>query len=262
MEYQKHLYMIIYPINALVASQLNPADFGQHYSGSSRHQKGKVIFAELDINFRDPFFIIDEKLAETVAYPDGRPKRTKFIASYAVLEHVDFNAILSLYLVTSNGRVLKLNKKEYTAVNQPGLIRLYQEICPLENMVASTFDQREFGNFITNVSKSKGAPKIVFTQIDFNIEEFYEMNKGKEILTSKIPDLNPYMLKEAFTELTKIPDKKIKTVSLASILREIPFTFVRHGYWFFDKKDMFFFAMPDETELETKHFDWWKFASR
>ena len=45
-EFQKHLYLILYPNEALVASQLSPSEFGRHYCiGSTRHFAGKVIFA-------------------------------------------------------------------------------------------------------------------------------------------------------------------------------------------------------------------------
>ena len=47
-EFAKHLYLILYPNEALVASQLTPEEFGMHYSvGSPRHFKGKVIFVEV-----------------------------------------------------------------------------------------------------------------------------------------------------------------------------------------------------------------------
>ena len=60
-EFQKHLYLILHPNEALVASQLSPEEFGSHYSiGSPRHFTGKVIFAEIDINYREEFLRIDE----------------------------------------------------------------------------------------------------------------------------------------------------------------------------------------------------------
>ena len=89
-EYQKHLYMIVFPINALVASQLEPDQFGKHYTtGSAKHYSGKVIFAEIDINYRHPHFEIEKYLDLTVAHEDGSPKKTKFIKSYNVLDNVD-----------------------------------------------------------------------------------------------------------------------------------------------------------------------------
>ncbi len=59
MEYKNRLYLILHPDSALVASQLNPEQFAKHYvAGSSRHYEGKVIFASIDINFRNPYFDI------------------------------------------------------------------------------------------------------------------------------------------------------------------------------------------------------------
>ncbi len=84
-----------------------------------------------------------------------------------MLAEIDIDAILQLHLCTSNGKVLTINPEEYTAVNEPDMIRTYQEITPLENLVLSTLDQRSFGKFLTTGTKSKGAPKVCFTQVEF-----------------------------------------------------------------------------------------------
>jgi len=178
-ELEKHLYMIVFPVTALVASQLKPNEFAEHYTiGSAKHFQGKVIFVEVDINFRNPYFDIDHYLALTVPKADGTPKRTKFISSYTVLEHIDLKALRCMYLVTANGKALELSAKPYTAINEPGLVRIYQEIAPLSNLIASRLDQRTFGKYITE-SKSKGARKIFFTQFEFNVQEFLEKNKNR-----------------------------------------------------------------------------------
>ena len=105
--FAKHLYLILFPNEALVASQLTPEEFGKHYAiGSPRHFTGKVLFVEVDINFRHPYLKIDEYLKITESPVPDRPKRTKFVKSYRVLEHVDFSALQSLYLVTTGGGVL------------------------------------------------------------------------------------------------------------------------------------------------------------
>ena len=50
-EYSKHLYMTVFPNNALISSQLPPEAFSRHYVlGSAKHYKGKVVFVEIDIN--------------------------------------------------------------------------------------------------------------------------------------------------------------------------------------------------------------------
>jgi len=260
-EYDKHLYMIVFPINALVASQLKPEEFAQHYAiGSAKHFRGKVVFAEVDVNFRDPYFEIDYYLSLTVAHPDGRPKKTKFISSYGVLEHVDLKALKNLYLVTTDGKALGIASKPYTATNEPGLVRIYQEVTPLSNLVASTLDQRAFGKYITSETKSKGAPKICFTQYEFNVAEFLDKNKNREILYSPIPENNPARLHEYLMELRKFPDKKTKTISLSTTLLEASYALIRHGFWFAEKDYLLFYPMPSRDELENKYYDWWRFV--
>jgi hypothetical protein len=260
-DYPKHLYMIVFPINALVSSQLEPERFGEHYTMfSAKHFSGKVIFAEIDINYRNEYFDIERYLSLTVPHEDGSPKRTKFISSYKVLENIDLAAIQRLFLVTVNGKVLPIEPAEYTAYNEPGLIRIYQEICPLETLVASTKDQREFGKFITTQTRSKGAPKICFTQIDFNLDEFFRQNKNKDIYTIELPDVNPYRFYECIMELKNNPEKLTKTISLGSILRDISYKFLRHGFWFADGEDLKFFPMPSQHDLDNKYFYWWRFV--
>ncbi|MCF6269513.1 MAG: hypothetical protein L3J41_07375 [Melioribacteraceae bacterium] len=258
-EYNKHLYMIVYPINALVASQLEPDQFGEHYTiGGAKHYSGKVIFAELDPNYRNESFEIEKYLDMTVTHEDGSPKKTKFIKSYGVLADIDIASIQKLHLCTSNGKVLTLEPSEYTAVNEPGLIRTYQEITPLENLVVSSLDQRDFGKYITTQTQSKGAPKICFTQVEFNIDHFLKTNKHSEIFNIELPRVNPYRMYDCIKVLQRMPDKATKTVGLGSLLRDLSFSYLRHGFWFFGPNDSKFFAMPSISDLENKYYGWWK----
>ncbi len=257
-EYPKRLYMIVFPTNALVASQLEPDKFAEHYTmGSAKHFNGKVIFAEIDLNYRDPYFDIEYYLENTKSHEDGSPKKTKFISSYNVLEHISLDAIKKLYLVTTSGKVLPLEPADYTAHNEQDVLRIYQEICPLETLVASNLDQRSFGKYIAE-NKAKGAPKILFTQIEFDIPYFVETNKNKDIYQIELPSVNPYRFYDCITELMELPQKKTKTISLGSILRDISYKFIRHGFWFATVDEMKFFPMPSVQELEDKYFYWWK----
>lgn len=260
-DYEKHLYMIVFPINALVASQLEADKFGEHYTtGSAKHFSGKVIFAEIDINYRNDHFDLESYIELTVSHENGEPKKTKFISSYNVLEHIELDAIKTLFLCTSNGKVLSISPSEYGAVNKPGLLRIYQEITPLDTLVASTKDQREFGKFITTETKSKGAPKICFTQIDFNIQQFLDSNKNKEIFHIDLPSVNPYRFYDCINELKDNPDKLTKTIGLGSLLKEVSYKFLRHGFWFACGNQLKFFPMPSISDLEDKYFYWWKYV--
>jgi len=257
----KKLYMIVFPINALVSSQLNPHQFAEHYTvGSAKHYRGKVIFAEIDINFRDPYFDIDHYLEHTVSRPNGQPKKTKFICSYGVLEHMDLKAIKALYLVTPNGKALQIDAAPYEARNEPGMVRIYQEITPLTNLVASTLDQRSFGKYITKGTKSKGCPKLFFTQYELNVAEFLKYNQNRDLMHSPIPDSNPQRLFDFLLELKENPEKKTKTISLSSTLLEASYQLIRHGFWFAAGEELVFFPMPTAQQLESHYYDWWKYV--
>ena len=219
-EYQKHLYMILFPNEALVASQLSPEEFGKHYSiGSPRHFMGKVIFAELDINYRDDYFRMDEFLAQTEA--DGRPKRTKFVKSYRVLEHVDFSALQKLYVVTTDGAVLGLDTShEQAQWGQSGRVRVYQEICPLRLLVASNLNPPDFGRYITEETWSKGAPKIFFTQYDIDVEAVVSRNEVRAFNMGPLPNVNPTNLPTALEELkADLPKRPRRSASIPISMR-------------------------------------------
>jgi hypothetical protein len=259
-DFQKHLYLILFPNEALVASQLSPEDFGKHYSiGSPRHFTGKVIFAEVDISFRHEYLRIDEYLALTESGKPGVPKRTKFVKSYRVLEHIDFSALHKLYLVTTNGSILGLEKgQEPQRHGAGGRVQVYQEICPLRLLVASRLDPRQFGSYITQETWSKGAPKIFFTQYDINVEEVVNSNEVSAFGMGPLPNVNPANLPLALKELQADPNKRTKTVSLNPNLDVMSYKTIQPGFWFAAADITVFYRMPTMDELHKKHYSWWK----
>jgi len=61
-------------------------------------------------------------------------------------------------------------------------------------------------------------------------------------------------------ELKENTGKITKTIGLGSLLREISYKFLKHGFWFATKDEFKFFPMPSIQELEDKYFYWWKFV--
>lgn len=259
-DYRKHLYLILFPNEALVSSQLTPEEFGKHYSvGSPRHFTGKVIFVEVDINYRHEYFQIDAQLANTESGIAGRPKRTKFVKSYRVLEHMDFSALRKLYLVTTDGAVLGLDQDAQPAdYGEKSRIQLYQEICPLRLLVASNLDPREFGHYITEETWSKGAPRIFFTQYAIDVEAMVASNEVRGFNMGPLPNVNPTNLPTALKELQDDPSKKTKTVSLNPNLDFVSYKAIKRGFWFSNGSDTIFYRMPDLDELHHKHYSWWR----
>ncbi len=256
-QYAKHLYLILYPNEALVASQLSPEDFGKNYSiGSPRHFMGKVVFAEIDPAYRDPnnYLRIDEYLGYTEK-PEG-PKRTKFVKSYRVLEHIDFSALLRLYLVTTDGAVIGLDKGQEPSDYGTKRVRVYQELCPLQLLVASNLNPHEFGCYITEESWAKGAPKIFFTQYDIDVEAV--VSEVRAFGMGPLPNVNPTNLPLALKELHENPAKRTKTISLNPNLDSMSYKSIQPGFWFADSNSTVFYRMPTMDELHDKYYQWWR----
>jgi hypothetical protein len=257
--YAKHLYQILYPNQGLIASQLGPQDFARHYLvGSVRHYNGKLVFAEIDPDFRNPYFAIDEAFAATVPHADGSPKRTKFISSYRVLEHMDFDSILKLYLANSEAQVLELSPGVYDKTHQPGFLRTYAEIAPLSMLVISPMNMPDFGTFITEPGNPKGAPKLFYAQIELNTEEFLTTFEQNPFAQAPFSFLHPSKLRDAILGMEKEPTKSTKGLSLFCPLDQISFKKIRHGFMFASPHRYKFFPMPSMQEIEAKNFKFWQ----
>lgn len=253
---EKHLYVIMWPNYALVGSNLAPEEFGRHYTiGSSRYYHGQVIFAEIRNDYRHDFFPIDRLLKEVVPNAAGRPKRTKFIATYRVLEHVALSAFLDLFITSAEGKVLRLQQAPYERTHKPGFIRTYQEICPFSAIVLSHMSPPEFGHFITDPEQPKSAPEVMFTQIDFNIDEFVKQIESNPFHTSPIPNVHPHKLREQILELRGNPEKRIKAISLDSVLGKISFLKLRTGFWVASQDGSIFYPIPDLETLRNENPD-------
>lgn len=259
MNYQNRFYMTLYPNNSLIASQLSPEAFAKHYtSGSSRHYSGKVLFAEIDPAYRHPFFPIDAILKELTPHEDGRPKATKFVSCYRVLEHVELSAIQSLHLVSQEGQSLELRPVEYDLTHEKQKVRLYVEIAPMRMMVLSEFDFPSFGAYITDPAQPKSAPVQFYTQIEIDIPDFIDDFANNPFTPSPIRNIHPSTLRDGFQELQKYPDKHHKGIALDSNLDEISFKMIRHGFMFATAKETRFFPMPPLRSIEENNFKFWR----
>ena len=255
----QHLYMILFPNTALVGSMLNPQEFGKHFiSGSSKFYAGKLIFAEVDLGFRHPYFKIDAMLADLRPHADGRPKSTKYVSTYRVLEHVDFDAVRNLYITTPEGYTLELVPGPYEAQHQSGFIRVFGEITPVSMVVLSDYNFREFSQVITSPESFVGAPQMFYTQIDLDIEEFLKAIEANPLLPPPIPDVHPSVLKKSILELRKFRDKHTKGLSLNNPLGKISFRHLRHGFMFASQTGNKFYPLPSHEEIERTNYKFWK----
>jgi hypothetical protein len=259
MKYSNHLFEILYPNPALVASQYTPEEFSKHYrSGSTRYYEGRVIFAELDTNFRDPFFDIDTGLAGLIPHEDGKPKATKFISSYRVLEHTNFDAIKSLYLANPDGTSMKLNETEYDQSHRPGYLRIMAEITPLRMMALTNYNFSEFGKFITIPGNPKGAPKVLYTQLNLDTDIFLKNFAQNPLMEPPFQNLHPSKLRDAVLELRSNKNKHTKGLSLDVAFNSKSFKQIRHGFMFSSQGKEKYFPMPSLEEIERSNYRFFK----
>ncbi len=257
--YDLHLYVILHPGPALIASQMGPEQFARHYlAGSIRHYSGKVIFAEMDPTFRNPYFHIDEYLSDVHEHEDGRPKATKFISVYRVLEHLDFSLIRHLYLSTPEGAVLTLDPGEDVQTREPGLLRVYAEINPVRMLVLTRMNFMEFGDLVTSPSILRSVPAMVYTQLEFDAEAFLNDFELNPMLPSPLPKVHPSKLRDAIYELQGSSRKPTKGLLLDSSFDSIPYKMVRHGFMFARHGEYRFFRMPAMQEIEKSNYKFWK----
>ena len=254
---ERHLYVIMWPNHALVASNLPPDEFGSHYTiGSSRYFHGQVIFAEIDVDYRHEYFQIEKYLPDVKPGLDGFPKRTKFLSTYRVLEHVALDAFKTLYVTTSEGKVLPIEKQPYAKPHDKGFIRTFQEVCPINNIVLSYFTPQEFGAYMTDPGQPKSVPKLFFTQIDLTIDQFLRDIEADPFHTSPIPNVHPQKLKDQIVELRGNPNKQLKGISLDSAMGRISFLKLRTGFWISEGEDIICFPIPDYATLQDEHYEW------
>jgi hypothetical protein len=251
--------MIMHPNPSLVGSQYSPQQFSKHYmSGSTRHYEGKVIFAEIDIEYRHPYFKLDKLLQELIPHEDGKPKATKFISTYRVLEHIDFGAIQRLYLTTPSAAVLGLDSAPYEKTHYSDFLRIFAEIVPTRMLVLSRLNFPEFGKAMTNPQNPKGVPKMFYTQIELDIAYFMSEFTENPFLNTPITSVHPSKLRDAVIELQNKPEKTTKGLSLDSDLNSISYKYIRHGFMFASQEEAKFFPMPLHEEVENVNFQFWR----
>ncbi len=257
---ENRLYLILHPNHSLIASQLDPEHFIKHYvQGSTRYFEGRLIFVEVDPRFRAPYFDIDAAYGDLKPHEDGRPKATKFIKSYRVLENVDFDALGDLYLCDSVGEHVCLKAGDYDDTKSRGdEMRIILEINPLNFIVLTRFNFPEFSRFITDPRNTKGAPKMFYTQLEFSVDEFLREFDENPFIRSYVPGLHPARLRDSILEVRNTPGKNVKGISLNCPIDRISYKLLRHGFMFASQEKNRFYPLLPIDEVERMFYKFWK----
>lgn len=255
----KHLYMVMHPNHALIASQLDPEHFAKHYTqGSTRYFEGRLIFVEVDQKFRHPYFQIDRAFEELKPHEDGRLKATKFISSYRTLEHLDFSNLKKLYYCNSLGDLVELEAADYDPTMRGDEMRIILEINPIKMMVLTKYNFLEYAKYITDPAMPKGAPKMFYAQLEFNVDDFLKEFQDNPFIRCFVPGIHPARLREAIMEVRSKPGKNTKGLSLDCPVDRISYKYLRHGFMFASAEHTKFFPLLSLEDVEKKYYKFWK----
>ena len=259
MQTTNRLYLILHPTAALIGSQLPPEELARHYTvGPTRYYRGKVIFAEVDPAFRHPYFAIEPAFADLRPHEDGRPKATKYVSTYRVLEHVDFAALRGLYLTSAEGYCLALAQGPYEPALSGGDLRVFAEITPLRMLVLSKMDFVGFGQFITDPANPIGAPRFFYTQVELDIDGFLSEYESNPFIQPPLRNLHPEILASAIRELRAVKSKSNKGLSLHSNLDSLSYRLISRGFMFAGRGESRYYPMPADADIEKANLKFWR----
>lgn len=245
-----YLYLSMIP-ESLVASNLPPEEFGPYLAvGTRKSSRGQAMFFDLKGEFQSGCFDFSVIAERCVPHADGRRKNSLYLAVYRVMEHVPLEAVNSLWLVTPDARLLEL-KQGSIPPEFPGKYHLYQEICPVHPLIASSLAPDEFCRFITDPAGPIFVPRICFAELELS-ELVIDPHLGR-------PKEYPYRhfdhLRDCFVGLEGDTAKHTKTVDRIHP-PEFPYRCVKSGFFLGDQDGILYYPFPSREELGSKYFFW------
>jgi hypothetical protein len=249
-----HLYMTCYRVEALVASQLDPVEFGKYMAvGSEELSRGHLMFFEVDPDFRSDFFPLQEVKDRCVPGPDGRPKASVYAGIYRVLEHIPAGSLGELHLVTRDGRVLSIEPQEYGQPPENGRAHLYQELCPLTPLVASAMDPPGFIRYMTDPDSPVSVPRIFFSDLVTARDESGHLARylpyGQTAHIEKCLDL----VEQADGKPTKTVDRGHGT--------QFSWRTIGKGFYLGSGEEFAYYPYPTHEQFQREYYQWWRSAS-
>jgi hypothetical protein len=247
-------YLSLFPVEALIASQLDPEQFSYYMAyGSKKGTLENLIFAEVEGGFGQSF---DWGYAEKKCVPhsDGRPKNSLYMSVYRALELMPADKIGNIYLVAGDGRSLKLSRGSWHDTPSASGYRVYQELCPLRPLVVSALEPAAFAAYLTDPAHKTAVPKILFADVKtIDVNETATGNIGRAY------GHNQEHLAECAAAVTSGREKKNKIVSRSHVDR-FTYQVIKSGIFLGDGKELLYYPMPDAETLRKENYDWGRSA--
>ncbi len=246
-----YYYLTVFPMEALIASQLDPVRFGLYMStGPRKGTAEQIMFIQVEGEFGG-FFDWDYARKQCVAHPDGSPKHSVYLGVYRVLENIPLDRLGSLYLTTRDGRTMELPRGEYRPDTGETQYALYQELCPIQPLVVSSLAPREFAEFIISDANKIVVPSLVFT--DLKVINFNDPQHTGNI--GGIYSRNLKHLKACIDEVVSRPNKPTKTLD-RSYTGSFSYQVINRGIYAASGEGIVMYPMADERSLREEHYDW------
>jgi len=248
-----YLYLSMIP-ESLVMSMLPPEQFGTYLAvGTQERARGPAMFFDLKPDFRNGDFDFATAAKRCVPHPDGQPKRSVYLGIYRALERIPIDAVNNLWLVTPDGRVLQLEPSPVPGTF-PGRYHLYQELCPIHPVVASSLPPNRFCRHLTDTTQPVSVPRIAFVELELaGLADDPRHGDARNL---------PYWYIEHLRDcLSELQEGKVTKNVERTPPEGFPYRCVKNGFFLGDSKGMVYFPFPSHEQLETTHFIWWRSAN-
>ncbi len=252
---KRYLYLTLTP-EALISSMLPPEDFGNYLAtGTKKRTRGQAMFFEVDMEMVKDTLPMDYIERRCVPQEGGRPKSSVYLSIYRVLETIPLKSLQKLYLVTDDGRVLGLDQGSYTEKTDHEL-HLYQELCPVTPRIASTLAPKDFAGLITGGEEKVTVPRLVFVELVLD-DLAVDPENAK---TDNLPYQNVQHMRDCLLILKNEKNKTKKTI-IRFFNRDLFYRTIKNGFFVGDKDELLYYPFPHISELEEKHYAWWRSAN-
>ena len=189
-----------------------------------------------------------------VAKSDGSPKSSVYLSVYRVLEMIPGEALKSLYLTTDHGCVLELKKAPYDKDKETqNALHLYQELCPVNPLVASSLPPSVFLKKLTDGSIPIVLPKLFFVELKLGELATNPLAGSAEHL----PYPNIGHLRDCLEIIKGEYEKHMKTVHRI-FTGELLYRTIDTGFYVGSKDEMVFYPYPKMGELEKLNYNFFR----
>ncbi|NLB68396.1 MAG: hypothetical protein GX804_01740 [Lentisphaerae bacterium] len=258
---KQHFYMTVFPMEALIASQLEPEEFAAYMAVGARKGAAEALMF-IEVKETVGPFDWDEAREKCVLTPEGGPKQSFYISIYRVLEKMPPTALGSLYLVCRDGRCLELKQADWTDAktaitkNWKG-VGLYKELCPVTPLVASCLDPAAFADFMTAPTTRTRLPALLFADLRV-LDNLDDLSSSGHI--GNVYDQRPQHLKNCIQEIREKSYKMTKIVD-RTYGQRFAYGLINTGLFLKNGETSIFWPMPDIDNIKETAYDWGRSAN-